>query len=59
MSEFSLVLELLLLMEKAGDVRLPTAAATKVAVETARAEARPAALPVSVATEATATEAAS
>ena len=45
--------------EQTGDAMLPAAAATKVAVETARAEARPAALPASVATEATATEATS
>jgi hypothetical protein len=43
MSESSLSLEsLLLLTEQSGNVRLPAAAA-KVAVETARAEARPAA----------------
>ena len=48
-SESLLSLEsLLLLTEQAGDARLPTAAATKVAVETARAKARPAALPASV-----------
>jgi len=57
MSESLLPLEsLLLLIEQAGEARLPTAAATKVSVETARAEARPVALPASVVTEATATE---
>ena len=45
-------------MEQAGNATLPAAAA-KVAVETARAAARLAALPASVATEATATEATS
>ena len=44
--------------EQAGDATLPAAVA-KVAVETARAAVRPAALPASVAAEATATEATS
>ncbi len=58
MSESLLSLELLLLTEQAGDAMLPAAVA-KVAVETARAAVRPAALPASVAAEATATEATS